>query len=217
MGFYTRFKDPEAHKEIVRYYQFLAKYSDLYRGNKPYAEVLLVYPRSAVHEGEIEAVDKFKKAGRAWLDEHFLFDVLPDDVLTPAISARYKKVDNPIKRTQPVWEQFSFFTAPKTVRVSASAPAKGNEITLHFVNYNRTEPKEPKSPGGGIKDEKPVAAEGVKANFVLPKGAKIKSLTFATPEDAEVTNLKFDQTGERIRFDVPKFLVYAIVRVELEK
>src|SRR5262249_54424981 len=58
MGFYTRFKDPEARKEIVRYYQFLAKYDDLYRANTPHAEVLLLYPRKAVHDGKVEAVEK---------------------------------------------------------------------------------------------------------------------------------------------------------------
>src|SRR5688572_32574111 len=34
----------------------------------------------------------------------------------------------------------SRFDAPTTVRVSASRPAKGNELDFHFVNYNREEP-----------------------------------------------------------------------------
>src|SRR5262249_19249744 len=104
---------------------------------------------------------------------------------------------------------------PQTVRVSASKPAKGSEITLHFVNYNRTEPKEPKSAGGGIKDEKPVEADGVKVDFVLPKGAKVKSLTYATPESPDGMKLQIDGKDGRLKFGVPKFLVYAIVRIEL--
>ena len=33
----------------------------LYRANRSYAEVLLLYPRSMVHEGNVEAVEAFKK------------------------------------------------------------------------------------------------------------------------------------------------------------
>jgi hypothetical protein len=102
------------------------------------------------------------------------------------------------------------------VRVSASKPATGNEITLHFVNYNRTEPKEPRSPGGGIKDEKPIVAEGVKADFMLPQGAKVKRVVIATPEEPE-QELKFTADAKRVQFEVPKFLVYAIARIEFAK
>ena len=56
--------------------------------------------------------------------------------------------------------ELSRFEAPKTVRVSASRPAAGGELTVHFVNYNRQEPKEPRSAGSGIADEKPLAGRG---------------------------------------------------------
>ncbi len=215
MGFYTRFKDPEARKEIVRYYSFLAKYDDLYRANRPHAEVLLLFPRKDVHNGKVEAVDSFKKVGKEMLDLHILFDVRADD----DIAAREMFVYPVVNPALPVllhMQGKSKFDAPKTVRVSASVPAKGGEVTLHFVNYNRTEPKEPKSPGGGIKDEKPIAAEGVKADFVLPKDAKVKKVLFATPEGEE-QELKFEAKDGRVKFDVPKFLVYAIARVQLDK
>lgn len=214
MGFYTRFKDPEARKEIVRYYQFLAKYDDLYRANKPHAEVLLLYPRKDVHEGKIGAVDAFKKIGKELLDQHVLFDVRPSDAVSALQAFSYQVVGEPLKPFTPS-AKLSTFTAPKTVRVSASVPAKGGEVTLHFVNYNRTEPAKPKSAGTGIKDEKPVAAEGVKADLVLPKGAKVKKVIVATPEEPEGTELKFEAKGERVKFEVPKFLVYAIARVVL--
>src|SRR5213596_4346347 len=38
MGFYTAFEDPEARREIVRYYSFLRRYESLYRANRPYSE-----------------------------------------------------------------------------------------------------------------------------------------------------------------------------------
>jgi hypothetical protein len=214
MGFYTRFKDPEARKEIVRYYQFLAKYDELYRGNAPHAEAVLVFPRTAVHKGDVDEINSFKMLGRKMLDRHVLFDVLPDDLLTPAKRTEYGTVIELDKFASKAGTQ-SAFTAPKTVRVSASKPAKGGEITLHFVNYNRTEPDKPKSPGGGIKDEKPIAAEGVKADFVLPKDAKVKKVIVATPEEPDGVEVKFEFKDGRVKFDVPKFLVYAIARVVL--
>ncbi len=80
MGFYTRFTDPAAREEIVRYYQFLKRYDDLYRANRSHAEAVLLYPRKAVHEGDVAAVAKFKEVGKKLLDDHVLFDVLPDDL-----------------------------------------------------------------------------------------------------------------------------------------
>lgn len=214
MGFYTRFKDPEARKEIVRYYQFLAKYDDLYRGNKSYAEAVLLFPRTDVHAGKLDVLDTFKTFGKRFLNDHLLFDVLPDDQLTASKQVAYEFVIDPSKASiAPTF--LSTFTAPKTVRVSASVPAKGGEVTLHFVNYDRTEPKQPKSAGGGIKDEKPVAVDGVKADFVLPKGAKVKKVIAATPEDPDGAELKHETKDGRVRFEVPKFLVYAIVRVQI--
>ncbi len=216
MGFYTRFKDPEARKEITRYYSFMAKYDDLYRANTPHAEVLLLFPRLAVHAGKIEAVDTFKKLGKELLDKHILFDVLPDDQIPEGKQTGYKAVLNPVK-PDALPAALSVFTAPQTVRVSASKPAKGGEITLHFVNYNRTEPEKPKSPGGGIKDEKPTAAEGVKADFVIPKDMRVIFVRVVTPENPDGTKVKFEVKDGRVRFEVPKFLVYAVARVVLEK
>ncbi len=53
MGFYTRFKDEQARQEIVRYYRFIEKNDAIYRGNRSHAEVLLLYPRSKVHAGDV--------------------------------------------------------------------------------------------------------------------------------------------------------------------
>src|SRR5207244_1586727 len=64
-------------------------------------------------------------------------------------------------------------------RVSASRPGSepdapaGNEITLHFVNYNREEPTDKRSRGSGIRDEKPVAAPPCQVDLKLPENAKV--------------------------------------------
>ncbi|MFM8273524.1 MAG: hypothetical protein ACKODX_14520 [Gemmata sp.] len=217
MGFYTRFKDPEARKEITRYYSFLAKYDDLYRANAPHSEVLLMYPRRGVHDGKVEAVDEFKKIGKELLDKHVLFDVEPDDADPVLRKGNYQHVVGAAHKALDLNAKLSAFTAPQTVRVSASAPARGGEVTLHFVNYNRTEPPKARDPGTGIKDEKPIAAEGVRADLVLPKGTKVTKVLVATPEEPAGVDVRFEVKDGRVKFEVPKFLVYAIARVQLEK
>src|SRR6185503_3044658 len=47
MGFYTAFEDPEARRELVRYYGFLRRYESLYRANRPHAEALLQIGRAS--------------------------------------------------------------------------------------------------------------------------------------------------------------------------
>jgi hypothetical protein len=212
MGFYTRFSDPEARKEIVRYYNFLEKYDAVYKNSRPHAEVLLLFPRSKVHDGDVAAVERFKSMGTRMLDAHLLFDVLPDDLATPAKRAAYRGVFDPAAGAGEVSMQ-SRFKGPKTVRVSASVPAAGGELDLHFVNYNREEPAKKRSPGTGIKDEKPIAAEGVAADVVLPRGATVAGVRVVTPEEPDGVEVKFEVNDGRVRFAVPKFLVYAVARV----
>jgi dienelactone hydrolase len=216
MGFYTNFKDKEARREIVRYYGFLAKHDSLFRGNRSHAEVLLLYPRSKVHDGDVDSVDVFRKQGRKLLDAGVLFDVLPDDRLTPSRRLAYKAVLEGNKPAN-LPAGLSTFKMPATVRVSANRPAVGNEITLHFVNYNREEPKAKRSAGSGLKDEKPIAVEGVAADFVLPKGMKAARVLASSPEAPDFVEVKYTTKEGRVRFTVPKFLVYSVVRVLLAK
>jgi hypothetical protein len=212
MGFYTRFKDDEARREIVRYYRFIEKNDAVFRGNRSHAEALLLYPRRKVHEGDVAAVETFKKVGKKLLDQHILFDLLPDDRLTESRRAGYRVVLDPdAEVTLP--DGLSRFEAPSTVRVSATRPTVGGEVTLHFVNYDREEPKEKRSPGGGIKDEKPRAVEGITADLVLPPGARGVRVTVSSPESPDEAEVKHTVKDGRVRFTVPKFLVYAVTRV----
>ena len=221
MGFYTNFKDPEARREIVRYYGFLRRYENLLRANRSYAEVLLMFPRSRVHEGDVAAVSRFKEMGKALLNGHVLFDILPDDRATPTVRSRYDVVIDPFEAgvvatniMERLTPRISRFEAPTTVRVSASRPASGNEITLHFVNYNREEPTDKTNRGKGIADEKPIAATGAAVGLQLPPGFKAQKVEFLTPEHDQAQNIPFRQVGERLRLQVPEFLVYGIVRVQ---
>ncbi len=214
MGFYTRFKDEQARQEIVRYYHFLAKNDPVFRGNRSHAEVLLLYPRRKVHEGDVDAVESFRQLGKKLLDQHILFDVLPDDRLIPSRRANYRAV---LEATTPgeLPVGLSRFQAPETVRVSASRPQMGQEVTLHFVNYNREEPRAKRSPGAGIKDEKPLAVEGVSVDLVLPAGAKVIRVLASSPEEPNPVEVKYTLDSGRARFTLPRFLVYSIARVQL--
>ena len=211
MGFYTAFEDPEARREIVRYYNFLRQHEALYRANRPHAEVLLVFPRSRVHEGDVASVTRFKEIGKRLLDAHVLFDILPDDRHS---KSRAIFVSNVVEHLP---EDLSRFDAPSTVRVSASRPAIANELTLHFVNYNRDEPADKKNRGSGIKDEKPISAPPCQADVKLDAKQRVSGVEFLTPEAPEARPLEFQQASNRLRFTVPEFLVYGVVRIQLSK
>jgi len=212
MGFYTRFTVPEARRVIIQYYRFIRGHSAIYRHNQSHAEAVLLFPRKAVHAGNVDAVAKFRETGNALLNHHVLFDILPDDLASPDRLAAYQKVFRPGDEAATVKTRV---TAPKTVRVSASQPAKTNALHLHFVNYNRTEPEKPKSAGRGIQDEKPIAVEGIKCLIPLPEGKALKEIRFLTPED-DTASVSFKVNDGKAIFTVPKFLVYAVVELAWE-
>ena len=216
MGFYTDFKNPEARKGIVRYYRFLREHVALYESNRPHAEVLLLFPRSRVHNGDVAAVEQFKRVGKTLLDSHVLFDVLPDDKVTTAARTRYASVIDPAGSTnvhEKLPTSLSRFAVPATVRVSASRPRLGSELTLHFVNYNRTELADKKQGGKGIADERPIAVPSFEADLQVPDELKVARVEFLTPEADNARPIESQASGGRICFRVPEFLVYGVVRV----
>jgi hypothetical protein len=218
MGFYTRFTDPAARQEIVRYYRFLERYDSLYKADRSQAEVLLTFPRRRVHQGDIAAVDAFKQLGRRLLDQHVLFDVRPDDLATSSVRASYRWAVDGSSGTEALSNLpagLSRFDAPGTVRVSLSRPSGGNEWTLHCVNYNRIEPGEPRSPGRGIADEKPLPAPPIRVDLCLPRDARVARVQAMSPENPEPSDLPCDTADGRLRFTMPEFLVYAIARIQL--
>ena len=133
MGFYTQFKDPLARQEIVRYYGFLAKHDSLYRASRPAGEVLLLFPRTRVHEGDVAAVAAFKDRGKQMLDAHVLFDILPDDLLTPDVRKRYRAVVDVTKPPGDLPAGLSEFNAPVTVRVSLDRTAAKDALVPLFA------------------------------------------------------------------------------------
>jgi len=85
-----------------------------------------------------------------------------------------------------------------------------------FVNYNREEPADKKNRGSGIKDEKPIAAPPCEADLKLGQRQRVARVEFLTPEEEAGRNLQFEQNSGRLRFRVPEFLVYGVVRIQFE-
>jgi hypothetical protein len=237
MGFYTRFTDPEARKVIAQYYQFLRRHDSLLKGNRSHAEVVLLYPRKAVHAGSLTPVELFRTLGTKLLDEHVLFDILPDDIATKEQLAKYRSVVDPndfLKTKGGVAstgtgvdsEKLSRFEADWTVRVSASRPASnvdGEFLTLHFVNYNRDEPPKGRdgkpSAGRGVVEEKPIKVSSIAASFVLPPGRTVSQIEVSSPEKPEPVKIKYKiTTGDdwRVEFTMPEFLVYGVANLKLK-
>ena len=213
MGFYTRFNDPEARREIVRYYGFLRENDALYHANRPHAEVVLLYPRRRVHEGDVAAVDRFKRLGRRLLDHHVLFDVLPDDLATPERLAAYRKVvDGLGGRGRPSsTARTSAGSRPRRRSASRRAgPPRASELTVHFVNYNRHEPAKKRSAGTGIADERPRPVSGIEADLRLPPGTRAIGIEALSPEHPGPRELRFESAAGRVRFTMPEFLVYGV-------
>ena len=73
-----------------------------------------------------------------------------------------------------------------------------------------------RSAGRGTVDEKPIAAEGVKADLLVPAGSRVVRVEVLTPEEPAPVVLPTEVKEGRVRFTMPKFLVYAIARVRTE-
>lgn len=213
MGFYAPFKNPQGRKNFVDYFAFARRNRDIYQGANLASELLLLYPRSEVHKGDVAPVAIFRALGRRLARDGYAFDVLPDDLLTPAHLARYRAVAygdekslNDVARpalaafkgprvtiadpelkddwTPAGLEGISRREGSQRVVLSLMKDATQKRLIAHLVNYDRTEPPAGASPaGGGPQDEKPIAVENVKVTVQLPSKARVKSVRFSSPDD----------------------------------
>lgn len=224
MGFYAKFKDPDASAVFARYYGFLEEHHRIFHANQSLAEVALLFPRKAIHRGDLGALEEFKKKGRELLDEHILFDVIPDDILDRVEMERYVGVVDPSKEhgdlDPGIRKALSSIEAGPFVRASVSRPAGGGEVNLHFVNYNREELPPHKNgrpnPGKGPGDEKPISTDPIPVRYFLSHDDRkvVESIEVITPEN-EPVEIPFETKNNRVVFEVPSFPVYAIARLKL--
>lgn len=221
MGFYTRYTDPEARQVIAQYYQFIRKHDSIYRGNRSHAEVALLFPRRSIHAGDVQPIEKFREIGTRLLDEHILFDVIPDDLATEQRLSKYSHVvgvESPDLQQLVSGTGLSRFDLPYTVRVSASRPAKGNGLAFHFVNYNREEPPKDRngkpSGGRGISDEKPVRVPASEVQIQLPPGVSVSQVSFLTPEADSPHPVDTHVSSDVLKLTLPPFTVYGVLLLE---
>jgi hypothetical protein len=216
MSNYTEFFNPASRQELVRYYGFLRRYDSLFHANRPHAEALLVFPRSRIHQGVYyESMEPFHKLALELLNQHILFDVKPDDIVDDKVRSAYRRVytiADAEKIASEKFDELSYFDAPASVRVAANQPAQGNEIDIHFVNYNRDESQDPPK-RGGVEEERPIPVPQMKCDIVIPAGYRATKAEFITPEDPEPKPVAIETTNNRVRFTAPQFLVYGIVRL----
>ncbi len=216
MAMHNDFTDADARREFVHYHGFLRENQEVYHANRPHGEAVVLFPRKHLHEGKFgKSMAAFREVAFRLLDEHVLFDVLPDDIATPEMLSAYRRVYTISSRysmTDEALEGFSRFQAPKTVRVSASRPTVGNEITVHFVNYHR---KEPDGAARGAQHERPIASPAIEASVVLPQGASASRVEWLTPEEPEVLEVPSESADGRVTFSTPEFLVYGVARIHL--
>jgi len=215
------YRDPATQEAAKNYFAFLAKNEELYRPIESYADVALIYPRTAVHRGDKSALLDFKNLGRILTRAHVSFDVVIDEQLTPERKKKYRTllypqadkltpedaanimalkreaiVDGPLELVSVLWQQ----------------PAK-RRILLHLVNYKRDLAKVTPALSGAA-NERPVALTGINASIKLPRRSKVKSVTLLSPDGVHSPKVAFIQKGDTVTFTVGKVLVYSVVSVE---
>jgi hypothetical protein len=224
MGLYARITDPEAKEVFSQYFGFLKRNDDLYRANVSHAEVAVLYPRRAVHEGNLAPLATFRETGKALLNEQVLFDVIPDDLTDKFDLTKYAAVisfgeGGTATLPADARAKLTRIDAPDHVRVSANRPAVGGEIDLHFVNYNRVELPPTKAgdpnPGNGTADENAIPVGGIEVAFAIPAGQKVTAVEVIEPEQLKPQVVRFTVAENRASFSLPPFLVYSVARVKL--
>lgn len=132
LGFYANFKNPAGREAMTTYFRFAREHRDFYLGAQPAAELLLLYPRAAVHRGDLEPVARFKAIGKQLARAGYVFDILPDDLVTAAQLARRVAVVScdPASGSRRR-EEADLFTATK-VRLLTSAAAEEGDLVAKW-------------------------------------------------------------------------------------
>ena len=240
LGFYANFKNPAGREAMTTYFGFAAKHRDLYVGAQPAAELLLLYPRSAVHRGDVEPVARFKAIGKQLEREGYTFDIVPDDIVTEAqIASRRAVVDcdaSPVAKRVSQIPRLTVTTVPEDSAVSkwrkelASVTRREGATTVvpsvlslpkrrlvHLVNYNREEPPPNAKMGRGPHEEKPLAVENLTVRLALQPGERVRSVRLLSPDGGVSTGAaSMVQRPGEAAFTVPRMLIYTVAVAELE-
>jgi len=88
----TPWQTEEDREVVIRSFDFLKKHDRYYRPADSLAEVALIFPQRALGAGDAAAVGYVEAAGRALIQRHVLFDVIPDELLGQTPLERYRVV-----------------------------------------------------------------------------------------------------------------------------
>ena len=240
LGFYANFKNPAGREAMTTYFGFAAKHRDLYVGAQPAAELLLLYPRSAVQRGDVEPVARFKAIGKQLAREGYVFDIVADDIVTEVQMAGRRAVVDCAStggtKLAPQVPRLTVTAMPEEGAVAkwrkdlasvtrregaptvvASVLSLPKRRLVHLVNYNREEPPKARTMGAGPHEEKPLAVEGITVRLALQPGDRVKSVRLLSP-DAEVSTgpAGLVQRAGEAAFTVPRMLIYTVAVAELE-
>ena len=240
LGFYANFKNPAGREAMTTYFRFAREHRDLYVGAQPAAELLLLYPRSAVQRGDLEPVARFKAIGHQLAREGYAFDIVPDDIVTPAQIGSRRAVlscdaerralpdasianviigampdETTLAKSRKELAQATRREGAPTVVVSVLNQPKRRIV--HLVNYNREEPPKNATMGRGPHEEKPLAVENLTVRLALQAGERVKGVRLLSP-DAEVSvgPAGLVQRAGEVAFAVPRMLIYTVAVADLE-
>ncbi len=105
----------------------------------------------------------------------------------------------------------SVIASPWTVR--AAAYAQPHRLMLHLVNYDRADDA-PTNNRTGPETERPEAVEDIKVDLRLPAGQHATAVTLHSPDRHESMEIPFESSAGRVRFTVPRILVYDVLTIE---
>ena len=100
--------------------------------------------------------------------------------------------------------------APWTLR--ATAYSQPDRLVLHLVNYDRDESTDRRLEGPELERPKPVRSTPVR--FRVPEGRLVDSVTVSGPDRRAPLRVGFQQNDGQVSFQVPEFLVYAVISLE---
>jgi len=121
--------------------------------------------------------------------------------------------ENMMEQNQELFDSLSRVEGTSTLRTSAFIKGK-KKIIIHLVNYNRDEEKGKKL--SGASDEYPIPARKLKIRLRIPPEARVKRISFLSPDTQKVSEIKGKNVNGTIEIDVDEVVVYGILEVLLK-
>ena len=214
-----KYTDPRTVEIVKTYFDFLRRHEDLYRSVETAAKVALMFPRSAVHRGDITALPDFKHLGHALMRRHVNFDVLIDQLTDDARRARYQHVLTPHSgeltdlTAGPIAKLLAdaaMAEAPEQITTTVWRQTKPNRLIVHLVDHIIAGPPPRKK-----KPEYRAAPGRIVVRLPLGEGAKVRRVRELSPDPAIDREIAFDLRDNRLSVQLEPKGVYTVLVVEL--